>query len=118
MFCFIFEGRDSVRAGNVSWDRVPDSGGFLKIFFLLKLEGTLAKRLGVCSRKPFFSGSERAGRSIGGEKRRQVRRKSAFETAKTEGGNLVSCTVFMVISLTINFTSITFSTFSVSFLYF
>ena len=89
-------------------------------YFLLKLEGMLTKRLGVCSRDRkkvvvfsslfffFFSpsGSERAGRSIGCEKRRQVRRKSAFQIAKTEGGNLVCWTVFMVISLTINFTSI------------
>lgn len=50
--------------------------------------------LGVCygdRKEPFVTGSERAGRCIGGEKRRQVRRKNDFETAKSEGGHLILC---------------------------
>ena len=62
----------------MGWNRFPDSRN-------LELEGTLAKRQDVChvsfwrlKIEPFVTGSERAARSIGSEKRGQVRTEEVF----------------------------------------
>ena len=56
-----FEGTESVRVANVSWDQIPNGQG-------LEHERSLAKGLGVCSgnsKEPFAARPKRTGGLVG-----------------------------------------------------